>query len=95
MGAVSGLGDSYDLTNYVGELFNVTKNDTQFFSAIGGLTAAVTGGDIGKGLLFGAVGGVVTGGLAGGSLMQGLTGTSMTQTGLQPIGAQEIGRAHV
>ena len=38
MGAVSGLGDSYDLPNYVGELFNVTPNDTPFLSAIGGLT---------------------------------------------------------
>jgi hypothetical protein len=38
MGAVSGLGDSYDLPNYVGELFNVTPNDTPFLSAIGGMT---------------------------------------------------------
>jgi len=38
MGAVSGLGDSYDLPNYVGELFNVTPNDTPFISAIGGMT---------------------------------------------------------
>jgi hypothetical protein len=36
MGAVSGLGDSYDLPNYVGELF--TPNDTPFLSAIGGMT---------------------------------------------------------
>lgn len=38
MGAVSGMGDSYDLPNYVGELFNITPNDTPFLSAIGGLT---------------------------------------------------------
>ena len=38
MGAVSGLGESYDLPNYVGELFNVTPNDTPFLSAIGGMT---------------------------------------------------------
>jgi hypothetical protein len=38
MGAVSGMGDSYDLPNYVGELFNVTPNDTPFLSAIGGMT---------------------------------------------------------
>ncbi len=38
MGAVSGLGDSYDLPNYVGELFNVTPSDTPFLSAIGGMT---------------------------------------------------------
>ena len=38
MGAVAGLGDSYDLPNYVGELFNVTPNDTPFLSAIGGMT---------------------------------------------------------
>jgi len=33
-------------------------------AAIGGLTAAVTDGDIGKGMLFGAIGGAVTGGVA-------------------------------
>ena len=38
MGAVSGMGDSYDLPNYVGELFNITPNDTPFLSAIGGMT---------------------------------------------------------
>ena len=38
MGAVSGLGDSYDLPNFVGELFNITPNDTPFLSAIGGMT---------------------------------------------------------
>jgi hypothetical protein len=38
MGAVSGLGDSYDLPNYVGELFSITPSDTPFLSMIGGLT---------------------------------------------------------
>ncbi len=38
MGAVSGLGDSYDLPNFVGELFNITPSDTPFLSAIGGMT---------------------------------------------------------
>jgi hypothetical protein len=38
MGAVSGLGDSYDLPNFVGELFNITPNDTPFLSSIGGMT---------------------------------------------------------
>ena len=37
MGAVSGLGDSYDLPNYVGDLFNITPATTQFLSMIGGL----------------------------------------------------------
>ncbi len=32
------MGDSYDLPNYVGELFNITPNDTPFLSAIGGMT---------------------------------------------------------
>ena len=38
MGVVTGMGDSYDLPNYVGELFNITPNDTPFLSAIGGMT---------------------------------------------------------
>ena len=38
MGAVTGLGDSYDLPNYVGELFNITPNDTPFLSMMGGMT---------------------------------------------------------
>ena len=41
MGAVSGLGDSYDLPNYVGELFHVTPADTPFLSMIGGLSGGV------------------------------------------------------
>ena len=38
MGAVTGMGDSYDLPNYVGELFNITPNDTPFLSMMGGMT---------------------------------------------------------
>ena len=38
MAAVSGMGDSYDLPNYVGELFNITPNDTPFLSMMGGMT---------------------------------------------------------
>jgi hypothetical protein len=42
MGAVSGLGDSYDLPNYVGELFHVTPKDTPFLSMIGGLSGGMS-----------------------------------------------------
>lgn len=38
MGAVSGMGDTFDLPNYVGELFKITPADTPFLSMIGGLT---------------------------------------------------------
>lgn len=38
MGAVTGVGDTYDLPNYVGELFFVTPRETPFLSMIGGLT---------------------------------------------------------
>ena len=38
MGAVSGMGDTFDLPNYVGELFNITPNDTPLLSMIGGIT---------------------------------------------------------
>ena len=38
MGAVSGQGTTYNLPNYVGELFNVSPSDTPFLSMIGGLS---------------------------------------------------------
>ena len=38
MGAVSGLGTTYALPNYHGELFTVTPTETPFLSAIGGLS---------------------------------------------------------
>lgn len=44
MGAVSGMGDTFDLPNYVGELFFVTPKDTPLLSMIGGLTGGRTTG---------------------------------------------------
>ena len=41
MAGISGLGTTYNLPNYVGELFNVSTEDTPFLSAIGGLTGGV------------------------------------------------------
>lgn len=38
MPSISGLGTTYNLPNFVGELFNVSPEDTPFLSAIGGLT---------------------------------------------------------
>lgn len=38
MGAVSGLGTTYNLPNYTGTLHLLTPTDTPFFSAIGGLS---------------------------------------------------------
>ena len=38
MAAVSGMGDTFDLPNYVGELFNITPSDTPLLSMIGGIT---------------------------------------------------------
>lgn len=38
MGAVQNMLTTFNLPNYVGELFNVTPNDTPFLSAIGGLS---------------------------------------------------------
>ena len=32
MGAISGMGDTYDLPNFVGELFNITPSDTPLLS---------------------------------------------------------------
>lgn len=41
MAGITGMGTSYNLPNYVGELFAASPEDTPFLSAIGGLT----GGD--------------------------------------------------
>jgi hypothetical protein len=41
MAGISGLGTTFNLPNYVGELFNVSPEDTPFLSAIGGLTGGV------------------------------------------------------
>lgn len=38
MGAVSGLGHTFNLPNFVGELYKVTPADTPFLSMIGGLS---------------------------------------------------------
>jgi hypothetical protein len=38
MAGITGMGTTYNLPNYVGELFEVTPTDTPFLSAIGGLT---------------------------------------------------------
>jgi hypothetical protein len=37
-GAITGMGTTFNLPNYVGELFAITPSDTPFLSAIGGLT---------------------------------------------------------
>lgn len=41
MGTVSGQGTTFNVPNYVGELFAVTPTDTPFLSAIGGLSGGV------------------------------------------------------
>lgn len=38
MAGITGMGDTFDLPNYVGELFSITPTDTPFLSSIGGLT---------------------------------------------------------
>jgi hypothetical protein len=38
MPGITGLGTTFNLPNYVGELFNLSTEDTPFLSAIGGLT---------------------------------------------------------
>jgi hypothetical protein len=42
MAAVSGVGTTYNLPNYHGELFTVSPVDTPFLSAIGGINGAKT-----------------------------------------------------
>lgn len=48
MAGITGQGTTFNLPNYVGELFRVTPTDTPFLSAIGGLT----GGEQADGVLF-------------------------------------------
>lgn len=48
MAGITGQGDTFDLPNYVGELFSITPEDTPFLSAIGGLT----GGEAADATLF-------------------------------------------
>lgn len=48
MAGITGQGTTFNLPNYVGELFAVTPTDTPFLSAIGGLT----GGQSAEGTLF-------------------------------------------
>jgi len=38
MPGITGMGTSFDLPNYVGDLFSISPEDTPFLSAIGGLT---------------------------------------------------------
>lgn len=38
MAGITGMGDTFDLPNFVGELFSITPYDTPFLAAIGGLT---------------------------------------------------------
>jgi hypothetical protein len=38
MAGITGQADTFDVPNYVGELFSITPTDTPFLSAIGGLT---------------------------------------------------------
>lgn len=44
MAGITGQGTTYNLPNYVGELFAVSPEDTPFLSAIGGLTGGVSAG---------------------------------------------------
>lgn len=41
MAGITGMGDTFDLPNYVGELFGISKEDQPFLSAIGGLTGGI------------------------------------------------------
>ena len=41
MAGITGQGTTFDLPNYVGELFAVSPTDTPFLSAIGGLTGGI------------------------------------------------------
>lgn len=42
MAGITGLGTTFNLPNFVGELFSVSPEDTPFLSAIGGLTGGIS-----------------------------------------------------
>lgn len=46
MAGITGLGTTYNLPNYVGELFAASPEDTPFLSAIGGLTGGESVGAV-------------------------------------------------
>lgn len=41
MAGITGMGDTFDLPNFVGELFGISPEDTPFLASIGGLTGGV------------------------------------------------------
>ena len=41
MPGITGQGNTYNLPNYVGELFAASREDTPLLSAIGGLTGGI------------------------------------------------------
>lgn len=44
MAGITGQGTTYNLPNYVGELFSASAEDTPFLTAIGGLTGGISAG---------------------------------------------------
>ena len=65
-GAVSGLMGKLGLGSTLGGIVTGAVTQAGYGAVLGGAFAAVTGGDVGKGLLRGAIGGAVTGGVMGG-----------------------------
>lgn len=61
-------------------------------AALGGISAAVMGGDIGKGILYGAVGGAVMGGISGWGSLGTELGSASTVTGGGVTATADAGR---
>lgn len=46
MPGITGMGTTFDLPNFVGDLFNISPEETPFLSAIGGLTGGLPAYDV-------------------------------------------------
>lgn len=78
--AIAGIGvalaGAFSVTSAIGVFAIQVATFAVVGAAVGGLTAAVMGGDIGKGMLFGAIGGAVMGGIGLSTGMISNTATS-------------------
>lgn len=63
-GIAAGIVAAWGVTNAIAVAAITVASYAVVGAAIGGLSAAVMGGDIGKGILFGAIGGAVAGGVS-------------------------------
>lgn len=88
---VGALSTTAFAASSIGVAIATVINGALIGAAIGGLTAAVTGGDIGKGVLFGGIGGAVAGGLGAWASWGETAALTSTSTALEGSGGAAMG----